>query len=225
MSELGLFLDDDDYGLGLGGLGAAADATTFAAYLQTMLQQIEQIKANVSSVQQRRKQMIVDAQTAKRTHRDLQQPAYVDECPPGYATCEGEDCPDENEYGSVPPMYTADGSLCYFEEGVRDARQKALQKLVQRAKTHKRDPRMSDTRELEVSVQLLRDFVRLAGELTRTLNNIGKLENVDCAQVNTFYRGKDEKSKQGLKAFCETLSRPNGERKCQVQQDECVPFA
>ena len=224
MSDLGLFEDDDIYGLGLGGLGLAADATTFAAYLETMLKQVEQIKSNVKSVQDRRQQMITSAQAAKLSHPDLRKPAYVDACPPGYATCEGEECPDEAEYGSVPPMYTADGSLCFFEEGVREARKKQLQTLVQRARTQSKDPRLNDTRQMEVSVQLLRDFVRLAGELTRTLNNIGKLETVDCGTVNTYYTGTDEASNKGRQAFCETLIDKDNARRCQIQDNHCVPF-
>ena len=218
MSYLDDYLDD---GLLLDG------DVDHAQVLQQMLDALKTVKSTIktASAGPTEEQLRARRAAAMASYGDKGD-VYVDVCPPGYLACDGADgeCPDEAVYGSVPPMYNAAGEMCYVREGVLRARRSKVNELAKKARKQGRSP--YDSRAIDVSVGTLREMVRLAGQLSRALTNVGQMENVGCDTVNGFYPESTEESKKGRRAFCETLLKSDGGRKCQIgANDQCVPAA
>lgn len=185
--------------------------------LAQMIEQLKSVKSNVLSAEERRQKVAARHAQAIAAYGDKGD-VYVDSCPPGYLACGvEEDCPDEI-YGSVPPMYNADGSKCYLSEGMMLKRREKVMELSKKVKAERSSLAMRDTREVALSVQSLREFTRLAATLVRELNSIGKVAgaNQSCADVNQLYPGSDDSSKTHRAAYCENMVGANDERSCKV---------
>lgn len=223
MSYLDDYLDDN---LSL------TDDVGYAQILRQMLDALDTVKSTVKAasaapseeqLRARRSAAIAKYQATLKDGETGE--VFVDVCPPGFLACDpGDECPDEAVYGSVPPMYNAAGEMCYTRQGVLKARRSKVDELAKKARKVGRA--RYDPRAIDVSVGTLREMVRLAGQLSRALTNVGQMENVGCDTVNSFYPESTEDSKKGRRAFCETLLKPDGERKCQIgANDLCAPTA
>jgi hypothetical protein len=147
----------------------------------------------------------------------------ADSCPDGYVGWDpveavGADhvSPDPDEYGSA--FINKKGQQCFAVEGVRKARAHNLLADLKKAKGRKVTP--EDKRQLKVTVQMVRDFVRVGAELAKRLNDIGNAD-ISCAQVNTFY-GNEPADVKNRREFCGTLLTSDKKKKCQIVDDKCA---
>ena len=145
----------------------------------------------------------------------------ADTCPDGYegwdpveAVGKGHVSPDPEAYGSA--FINSKGQDCFASEGVRKARAHNLLEDLKAAKGRK--VTAQDKREIKVTVQMVRDFVRIGAELAKRLNDIGNAD-IECAQVNQFY-GDEPADVQNRREFCGTLLS-NGKKKCRLDGDLC----
>lgn len=193
---------------------------TFKKIKSTLGPLTDEEKAKQEEAHNLAKAKYLSLDPAEQKKKDI----YLDgTCPPGYLPCDDDvDCDDK--YATYPPMYNARGERCYVREGVVKADRQKVLDLVKKAKKQRRYS--NDTREMEVSVRLVREFVRLAAQLSSRLNTIGKLE-VPCEVVNGMFP-PGEANDAGRRAFCETLLNPTGDyksRKCIIGADKmCATY-